>query len=355
MNLRLLSFISILIFLGSCKGVRVEYPFYPPTPEGRDLRIFLKGVRNVGLAVEPAKADVWMEDYELSRSFMLMVPGKIYEAFAEDSYFKMIDLSKRADILNEATLSLTGIVQSRVKLGNLLGAEAILYVTVGRPVSECSIELKTDYLAMGMTILQAAAAANSKNRRHRAIAPISPAQDPVMKPTGVRRILLPIEASLVRVDSGETKKAVISRPSVVYNGVGDTSCPALLQSLSVALEEAIPDIEARLSPKIKTERVSIFTEEEDPEVSAFLEEGYEEIKGETPSFNRAKQAWEKADQKAKGKSWAAKANLATYYFSQGDFEKASDLYDQASKLNGPEKDYLNDLRRISSAAAEAVE
>ncbi len=350
-----LYFLLMVFLFSSCQGVRVEYPFFPSTPEGRELRKFLKGVRTVGLAVEPTKSEIWVEDYDVSRSFMAIVPAKIYEAFSEDSYFKMIDLSKRADIINEATLSLTGITQSRAKLGSLLGAEAILYITVSRPVSECSTELRMDYLALGVTILQAAASANSKNKRHRSLAPATQTVDPVMKPTGVRRLLLPIDASLVRVDTGETKKAVISKPAVVYNGAGDTSCPAMLESLSTALDELIPEIETRLSPKIKSENVSIFTEDEDPEIAGYLEEGYEEIKGDTPSFKRAKDAWEKADQKAKGKSWAAKANLATYYFSQGDFEQATEVYEQAAKLGGPKESYLMDLRKLTSSAAEAIE
>ncbi|TGK02762.1 lipoprotein LipL41 [Leptospira langatensis] len=348
-------FIACFIY-ASCRSVRVEYPYYPQTKEGRELRVFLKGVRNVGLAVEPPKSDVWMEDYDVSRSFLAVVPEKIFEAFSNDSYFKLIDLSKRADILNEQTFSLTGITQNRIEMGKLLGAEAILYISVARPVSECTIEMRADYWAMGVQALQVAAAVN-QNRRYRSYGPVygAPQSQPVMRPTGVRRILLPIEASLVRVDTGEMKKAVITKPVVVDNGAGDTNCPAMLDSLSKALDETIPEIEARLSPRVKSENVSIFIKDEDPEIESYLTEGYEEIKGETPSFQRAKAAWEKADQKAKGKSWAAKANLATYYFSQGDFEKASELYDQAVKLGGPEESYLIDLRKLSSSAAEAIE
>ncbi|TGK06779.1 lipoprotein LipL41 [Leptospira semungkisensis] len=341
----------------SCQSVRVEYPYFAQTKEGRELRIFLKGVRNVGLAVEPPKSDVWAEDYDVSRSFLAVVPDKIFEAFSNDSYFKLIDLSKRADVLNEQTFTLTGITQNRIQVGNLLGAEAILYISVARPASECTIEMRADYWAMGVQVLQVAAAAN-QSRRHRSYGGGGyggQQAQPVMRPTGVRRILLPIEASLVRVDTGETKKAVITKPVVVDSGAGDTNCSAMLESLSKALDETIPEIEARLSPRVKTESVSIFTKDEDPEIESFLTDGYEEIKGETPSFQRAKAAWEKADQKAKGKSWAAKANLATYYFSQGDFEKASELYDQAAKLGGPEESYLIDLRKLTASAAEAIE
>ncbi|EQA38821.1 tetratricopeptide repeat protein [Leptospira inadai serovar Lyme str. 10] len=353
----LLGFLVGAILWLSCQRVSVEYPSFPQTKEGRELRHFLKGVRVVALAVEPPTADVWGQDSDVSQAFLRIVPAKIFQAFSEDSYFKMVDLSKRADIIDEASLSLTGITNGRAKLGELLGVEAILYISVAKPVYECSLEMRADYMAMGMLILQAAANANSNNRRghRRSSAPIRSNNDPVLKPTGVRKLLLPIEATLVRVDTGESKKAVISKPSTIYNSVGATSCPALLESLSQALTEVIPEMEIKLSPKAETKNIRIFTDDDDPEIAFYLSEGYEEIKGDTPSFNRAKLAWEKADAKSAGKSWAAKANLATYYFSQGDFEKAAELYDSAIKLGSNKKGYLKDLSKIASSAAEAIE
>ncbi|EPG73045.1 tetratricopeptide repeat protein [Leptospira fainei serovar Hurstbridge str. BUT 6] len=339
----------------SCQRVSVEYPSFPQTKEGRELRHFLKGVRVVALAVESPSADVWGQDADISQAFIRIVPAKIFQAFSEDSYFKMVDLSKRTDIIDEASLSLTGITNGRSKLGELLGAEAILYISVGKPVYECSLEMRADYRAIGMLLLQAAANANSNKRRGHSPAPIRQNNDPVMKPTGVRKLLLPIEATLVRVDTGESKKAVISKPTTIYNGAGATSCPAMLESLSQALTEVIPEMEVRLAPKLETKSIRIFTDDDDQEIASYLSEGYEEIKGDTPSFNRAKLAWEKADAKSAGKSWAAKANLATYYFSQGDFEKAAELYESAVKLGSNKKSYLKDLSKIASSAAEAIE
>lgn len=353
MRYRFLVPLFCLFMTLSCDGFEVVYPFYPRTPEGRELKRFLTGVQTVGLAVDPGRPETWKEDFAQVTPFLRIAPAKIFEAFSADSYFKVIDLSKRADIINEANLSLAGITQSRMNIGSLLGAEAILYVTINRPSSECSTELRPDYFAMGIAVLQIAAASRSKNKRHRT-AP-SPPQDPILKPTGVRRILLPIEASLVRVDTGETKMAVISKPFENYNGAGNTNCPSLMESLSEALEDAIPEIKSKLSPKMRTERLTLFVESDNAEVKNLLEEGYEELQGDTPSFRRAKIAWEKADQKAEGKSWAAKANLGTYYFSQGDFEKARELYEEAYRIGGPKKNYLNDLNRKAAYAAEAIE
>ncbi|TGK20777.1 lipoprotein LipL41 [Leptospira fluminis] len=343
----------------SCQRLEVEYPSYPKTPEGKELRHFLKGVRVVGLSVEKPTEEIWGSDIDASQAFIRIVPAKIFEAFSEDSYFKMIDLSKQPDLLNEMSLSLIGITENRAKFGELSGAEALLYINVAKPVSECSEELRPDYWAIGILVLQAAASANSKSKhggRYRSHTP-SPQRvqnsDPIMKMTGVRKITLPIEATLVRIDTGESKSVTISKASTIYNSPGAVSCPAMLDSLSQALTESIPELEARLSPKIATEKIRIFTEDEDPEVASYLEEGYLEIKGETPSFHRAKSAWEKADAKASGKCWAAKANLATYYFSRGDFEKASELYESAAKLNAKKEKYLRDLGKTAASAADS--
>ncbi|GBF40156.1 lipoprotein LipL41 [Leptospira johnsonii] len=335
-------FCLLLVFI-TCQSVTVEYPKYPSTKEGRDLKQFLNGVRTVAFTLEPMNSEIW--GHESNRSFILMVPGKIYESFSKDSYFKILDLKDRADILEEKELSFEGIQKNRKKIGALLDADAILYVSVKQPESQCYVESKMDYLALGMAVLRVAAAGKDRDRQLSRAAS-SLVNDPIVKPTGVRKVYIPIEANLIRIDSGETLKVVISKPSIIFNGVGDVSCPSILPSLSTALDESISEIQRRLSPKVESEDISIFTEDENPEVEALLLEGYEEIAGENPNFQRAKAAWEKADLKAKGKSWAAKANLATYYFSEGDYQKAIQFYDEAIRLGGPEDDYLKELKEL---------
>ncbi|EQA51828.1 tetratricopeptide repeat protein [Leptospira kmetyi serovar Malaysia str. Bejo-Iso9] len=266
------------------------------------------------------------------------MPAKVFEAFDKESYYKLIDLSKRADVLNEATLSLTGITKSRAKIGNLLGAEAILYIGYQKPYTECGSENKIDAVAAGLKVAGfAASIATGKE--------VNTGNDPVSKPTGVRYMLIPLDATLIKVDTGEVKKAVVSNPAKIFNSVGNLSCPSVLDSFGQGLDEAAAYIKSRLSPLVKTEKIEIFVKDEDEEVKELLQEGYEEIQGETPSFKKAKEAWEKADKKAKGQSWGAKANLGTYYFSSGDFEKAIKLYEEAMKINGAKKTYLRELRK----------
>lgn len=333
----------LLAFFITCQSVTVEYPMYPSTKEGRDLKQFLNGVKTVAFSLEPMNSEIWI--HESNRSFVLLVPRKLYESISKDSYFKVLDLKDRPDVLEEKDLSIEGIQKNRKKIGEFLDVDAVLYVSVREPESQCYVETKMDYLALGMAVLRVAAAGKDRDRQlSRAAASL--VEDPIIKPTGVRKVYIPIEANLIRIDSGEMMKTVISKPSIIYNGVGDVSCPSILPSLSTALDESISEIQRKLSPRVESEDISIFTEDENPEVEALLLEGYEEITGENPNFQRAKIAWEKADQKAKGKSWAAKANLATYYFSEGDYQKAIQFYDEAIRLGGPEDDYLKELKEL---------
>ncbi|PKA15697.1 lipoprotein LipL41 [Leptospira haakeii] len=343
MRLTLVFLFCLLAVFITCQSVTVEYPMYPPTKEGRDLKQFLNGVRTVAFALEPMNSEIWT--HESNRSFVLMVPGKIYESLSQDSYFKILDLKDRPDVQEGKDLTLEGIHKNRKRIGEVLDADAILFVSVKQPESQCYVERKMDYLALGMAVLRVAAAGKDRDRQlSRAAASL--VNDPIVKPTGVRKVYIPIEANLIRVDSGEMMKTTLSKPSIIYNGVGDVSCPSMLPSLSTALDESISEIQRRLSPKVESEDISIFTEDENPEVEALLLEGYEEITGDNPNFQRAKISWEKADQKAKGKSWAAKANLATYYFSEGDYQKAIQFYDEAIRLGGPEDDYLKELKEL---------
>ncbi|PJZ48172.1 lipoprotein LipL41 [Leptospira saintgironsiae] len=343
MRFTLVFLFCLLATFITCQSVTVEYPMYPPTKEGRDLKQFLNGVKTVAFALEPMNSEIW--SHESNRSFVLMVPAKIYESFSDDSYFKILDLKDRPDVLEQKDLSLEGIQKYRKKIGEILDADAVLYVSVKQPESQCYVEAKMDYLALGMAVLKVVAAGKDRNRQYSRAA-ASLVSDPIVKPTGVRKVYIPIEANLIRVDSGEMMKTILSKPSIIYNGVGDISCPSMLPSLSTALDESISEIQRRLSPKVESEDISIFTEDENPEVEALLLEGYEEITGENPNFHRAKISWEKADLKAKGKSWAAKANLATYYFSEGDYQKAIQFYDEAIRLGGPEDDYLKELKEL---------
>ncbi|EPG73350.1 tetratricopeptide repeat protein [Leptospira fainei serovar Hurstbridge str. BUT 6] len=341
-----LLFAGALVFsLSNCgERIEVEYPVFPKSKEGRQLQKFLGTIRNVGLAVEKPQKSLWETVFGAGSSFIDQMPSKVFEAFDKESYYKLIDLSKRADSINEATLTLAGITKSRVKLGNQLGAEAILYIGYQKPYTECGSEMMVDYGAAALKVGGAIASmASGKN--------VDTGNAPITKPTAVRYMLIPLDATLIKVETGEVKKAVVSDPAKIDAGVGNLNCPSVLDSFGKALDQAAAYIKDRLSPQVKTEKIKVYTKDEDPDVAGFLDDGYQEITGETPSFKKAKEAWEKADKKAGGKSGGAKANLGTYYFSVGDFDKAIKYYEDAMKLQGVNKNDIRELRKRVEAAA----
>ncbi|MDV6237169.1 lipoprotein LipL41 [Leptospira ellisii] len=343
---KLIFTILVLFHFQCAETIDVEYPVFPKDKEGRALQKFLGQIRNVGIAVEKPKKSLFESIFGSGSSFIDQMPAKVFEAFDKESYFRLTDLSKRADILNEATFSLTGVTESRANIGKLIGAEAILYIGYQKPYTECGTENKIDLVAAGRKAAGIAASMIAKQGTG-----TSTSNEPVSKPTGVRYMLIPLDATLINVETGEVKKAVVSNPAKVFNSVGNLRCPSVLDSFGQGLEEAAQYVKSRLSPKVKTEKIKVFVESEDLEVKEFLTEGYEEIKGETPSFKKAKVAWEKADQKSGGKSWAAKANLATYFFSSGDYEAAIKLYEAAMNLSGSDKSYLRELRKRVEAVS----
>lgn len=336
---------ALALSVSNCgEKVEVEYPVFPKSKEGRQLQKFLGSIRNVGLAVEKPQKSLWETVFGAGSSFIDQMPSKVFEAFDKETYYKLIDLSKRADSINEASLTLTGITKSRVKLGNQLGAEAILHIGYQKPYTECGSEMMVDYGAAALKVGGAIASMATGKQ-------VDTGSGPVSKQTGIRYMLIPLDATLIKVETGEVKKAVVSNPAKVDAGVGNLDCPSVLDSFGKALDEAALYIKDRLSPKVKTEYIKVFKDDEDPEVAGYLDDGYQEITGETPSFKKAKENWDKADKKAGGKSWGAKANLGTYYFQAGDFEKAIKYYEDAMKLTGADKNYVRELRKRVEAAA----
>ncbi|PJZ71500.1 lipoprotein LipL41 [Leptospira perolatii] len=341
--------VLFISFVNCDPTIDVEYPVFEKSKEGRALQKFLGTIRNVGLAVEKPQKSLWEAVFGPGSSFIDQMPAKVFEAFDKESYYKLIDLSKRADAMNEATLSLSGITKNKAKIGNLIGAEAILYIGYQKPYTECGSEMMMDYGAAAMKLGGAIASMASGRNVD------TSGSGPVQKQTAIRYMLIPLDATLIKVETGEVKKAVVSNPAKVDGGVGNLNCPSVLDSFGKGLDEAAAYIRERLSPKVKTEKIKVFVKDEDEEVSELLKEGLEEIAGETPSFKKAKEVWEKADKKASGKSWGAKANLATYYFSQGDFEKSIKLYEEAMKMSGADKSYLRELRKRVEATAAVDE
>ncbi|MCE9500079.1 MAG: lipoprotein LipL41 [Leptospira sp.] len=317
--------------------IDVEYPVFPKTKEGRQLQKFIGTIRQVGLIVQKPDKGLWQQIFGES-SFVDQMPSQVFAAFDKEGYYKLIDVSKRADIMNEQAFTLSGLTKGQAKLGKLLNAEAFLHIGYQKPYTECGVESKFDAGAAAAKAISIATGAKGDT-------------GPVNKPTGFRAVLIPLDATLINTETGATMKSVVSKPFKHFGDIGITSCPGVLESFGEALEDASNQIKDRLSPKVKTEEIKIFVKDENPDVADLLKEGLEEASGETPSMKKAFENWKKADAKAKGQSAGALSNMGAYYFSIGDFDNAIKSFEKAMAVKGGDKSYFREMRKKVEATA----
>ena len=339
----LILLVSVILFITDCAStLDVEYPVFPNTKDGRALQQFIGSRKVVGVVVEAPQKGLWSQIFEDS-SFIDQMPAKIFESMDMEGYYKLIDVKKTGAMMNEIAFSLTGLTKNRLALGKQLAADMFLYVGYQKPAYVCGTENKMDKAAAAVAAMQAVSNANNSSTPE------------IMRPTGYIDLIIPLEATLVITETGALKKSVISEPYRLHNSVGNTACPSPLQAYGKALDFASKKIMERLSPKVKTARIQIVVKDEDPDVADLLKEGYEEMKGETPSMQRAYENWQKADRKAGGKSEGALGNIGAYYFSIGDFDNSIKYFEKATALKGKNKDYYRDLRKKVEAAQRTGE
>ena len=117
----------------------------------------------------------------------------------------------------------------------------------------------------------------------------------------------------------------------------------------VSLRKASKKLVQSLSPRVKTIKIRVFSKyKEDIDVEDLLLEAQEEVTGDTPDYEAAFKLWKQANGKTRGKSYQVLTNLGTYYYAQGDFEKAMQYYEKANKLarrqNPSDRKYIGELR-----------
>ena len=268
--------------------VNVEYPVFPNSKAGRELRKFLGTVKIVAIKIEKSKK----LGFEPSvNHFLSQIPNIVFTEFSKESYYDLIDTTKRAELTDEVSFSLTGMTQNRLALGKQLGAEAFLYVAFG-----------------------------------------------------VMRGLITLDATLIKVETGEIRKSTITERFYSLSG------------FEKSLKEASKKLALDLSPRVKTIEIKTFTKySKDKDVQELLLEAQEEIKGDTPNYEYAFKLWKQADKKTKGKSWQVLANIGTYYYAQGDFEKAVEYYQKSMRIRGiktSDKNYIRTLRKKAESSME---
>ena len=332
----ILSIFSISLLVSGCgTRISVEYPVFPNTKEGRQLKKFVGTKKNVAVVVEKPSKGLWSQIFSDS-SFIDQIPARVFTSFDTEGYYKLVDASKRAGLMNEISNSMTGLTAKRLQLGNQLQADMFLYIGYEKPVTSCNVvmEKQTDSFTD--------ASGNLRKRNY-------------MVYTGERYMLVPLKATLIATETGATMHAVSINPVKVKNSSGSRGCPDILTVFDQALNQAAADIRSRLSPLVKTLNIKIITKDEDPEVAEYLQEGYEEASGETPSMDRALKAWQKAERLSRGKSEGAIMNIGAYHFASGNYEEAIKYFEKGMALKTKNRMKFREYRKKAEAVMAVSE
>lgn len=329
--LALLFILGISIIDRDMEG-QIEYASYPNSPEGRALRKFIDNARQTELFVELA-ADPNLRDRDTE------ILSETYIAFDSFGYFRLVDAYKREERLGlEHDRDLTNLRKNARSLGQNRGVELLLHMKLFPTVSGCGVELHTDPTCEVLQRLEP-----NKNCRLK---------------TGFHFVKFPMEATLIHTETGKALKAEAKSVSAkFFSPHGDQTCPTRPDRLwKEAIQASAYKILPEISPRMKTMHFPRpITKDPNPEVQEKLRNGYEEMKGETPSFSKAMVEWQKADQIAGGKSEGALINLGIYYFIISDFEKALEYYKKAEALAGPHQNLVQELVRRTEAALKEEE
>ncbi|MDH5654567.1 MAG: lipoprotein LipL41 [Spirochaetia bacterium] len=350
-QIKLILMLLIAITLLYCSSkIRVEYPVFPNSKEGRLLKKFISDRRNVAVVVEKKEQTYWSNFLESTNtSFIDLIPEKVFSAFDEGGYYKMLDTSKREDILKEQVFSEAGLTTSSIEIGQLLGTELLLFIKFERPVTECGIEGKVNKVSCGVSTGLAIGNLASKNSGEfsRVGSGVTAAVACQEVPTGVRIVKVPLVGTLVNPETGQTLKAVSlgeESSGKSYSSAGNRSCPAILTAFDEALQKSVNSLKKKLVPKMKTAKIKIIRKDANNDVAFLLNEGYLEIKGETPNFRKASEYWEKA-LRVDPSSEGANANMGSYYFATGDFENAVIHYEKAMRAKKADRNYWREQRK----------
>ncbi len=325
--------VLFLIFIRGGHPGDIEYPVFPRTAEGKALQKFVGTARTVLLVVDPGPVG----STELDPRALPVIPHKVFEAMDKESYYTLVDAEKRRDLKGRVTFD--EILRDRAKIGHETSTQMILHVRFLTPTTWCSVEPMRDNAACTAAMVsQASGGAGGKGCE--------------LKPTAVRLLRLPMEGTLLRTDSNALIRAKADGPKIearVFGGAGSRECPPALNAYDEAVNKSIGALKVSLSPQVKAMNLRIITKDPDPDVRALLEDGDAEIKGDTPSFDKAAVYWKKALELSGGKSIGALANLGTYYMSMGDFDKAVEFFQRAADQPGSDKNYWREMKKRAEA------
>lgn len=288
----------------------------------KDFGAVMQGKKNVGVILVPSKEN-WLQKLGYQMDWTAVVQSAVETALKDYRYFSLVDVSSQKERLMKIAESQSGITAQQKQIGQQLALDALLFIQMtAQPLYECKVEEVLDKAAIAQNVMRAAQGQ-----------PLIPTK----QPTGIMYLTVFVSGKLVNVETGRSIPQGSNKPFRKENGLGNTSCPSILDSFDGALQFAAQTIATGVSPKIEDIQVIV---ESDPigasdatkkNVEAYLKQGIKWAGAKPPNLEKAAELWKKALDTSGGKSASAYWNLAIYKWSTGDLIGAKEYFAKAEK------------------------
>lgn len=304
----------------------IEFPLFRRSPEGDALRKFVRTDKITALVIDPGPA-LEPRGGEERFSFAAYSLPKRTQDILYNGYLRFHLMDQHPDL--GPIRGLRDVMHFRSRYNEGTKARLIFHVRFMNPVTSCGVEDHQDEKCVKST--------DSDPKSDAAVGACEP------KPTGFRILRVPVEGTLIRIDSGETLNARAEGPVVEvkeFSSVGQTECPYLGHVFDAGFNKSIRILMRALIPaELRARQSRMITKEDSSSVKKRLSDGVALVKGDSPDLDKALVHWKEALEMSGGKSEGALGNLGVYALVNGDFEKAVEYFNRASEAKGADKKY----------------
>ena len=251
-------------------------------------------------------------------------------------YFNFVDAGSRKDRLREAAYSKAGVTATQKQLGEEMSIDGLLYIEIPRqPTHSCQVTSRTvSYCATEVYDLE-------KKKWKCA------SQSSYIEKFGYLTMNVTMQIRLVNVQTGQYLSRMHSETEVHQT---QSNCLSFLEGFNLTAKKAAWNLAAKFSPKITPLEAPVedgLTGVPDPlknSVETFLDQGMAWSQATPPSYEKARDNWQKALDASSNTSVSALWNLGLYHWYSGDMTQAEECFKKAEALG---KDDFMDSKKQS--------
>lgn len=327
-----------ILLLSSC-STYIRIPVVATMPA--NFMQTMKGGKKVGIIAVPPQTNSQLSEFGDMTS---IIQGVAENAFRAYRYFTIVDISSRAQRMQEIALSQTGATNEQRQIGQEMSINAFLYIEVPNPPqAECKQSSRQE--------TRNVCAQYDSNRKC-----LKYNTHFVNISNATLTVKVAVKGRLVNIETGRTLTYTASNMggqtmnnnlmrSFTGNGQyinevenGIASCPSVLAAFEKEVNKAAQDLAANLSPKVIDYAVIIEDDlagtpaDAKEEVKAQLKMAINWLNNANPNLDSAYDNWNQALNLSGNQSLAALWNIAVYYWSMGDLDQAEKYFNQV-KLN----------------------